>query len=335
MRHLLTAAVLSALPMLTPAQAPAQTLAQTASDMLAPLTPVTITDWKAVYGEIEPRDQVPARARIGGTLTTLTVTEGQSVRAGQQIGEIVDQKIAYQLNAYDAQLQALEAQLANARTELTRGQELLSRGVSTTQKLDTLTTQVDVLKNQIAAATAQRQVVAQQADEGKVLAPISGKVLTVPVTKGSVILPGEAVATVAGGGFFLRLAVPERHAAFLREGAPIRIETPEGTATGTLAKIYPLIQGGRVTADVEVKDLPDRFVNARVLVRLPLGTRRAIVVPASALITRLGLDYVQVEEDGEAVLRTVVPGDHSTIDGRDMIEILSGLAAGDRVVDAK
>ena len=303
--------------------------------VLAPLAPVTITEWKAVYGAIEPRDEVPARARIGGTLVSLTVSAGDSVKAGQQIAEVTDQKIAFQLNSYDAQLQAIEAQLANAETELKRGQELLSRGVTTTQRLDTLTTQVDVLRNQIVATKAQRQVVAQQAADGKVLAPISGRVLTVPVAKGSVIMPGENVATVAGGGFFLRIAVPERHAAFLRTGAPIRIETPEGAATGTLAKIYPLIQGGRVTADVEVKDLPDRFVNARVLVRLPVAKRKALMVPASALITRLGLDYVRVSEDDQTVLRTVVPGDHSSIDGKDMVEILSGLAVGDRVVDSK
>ncbi|GHE04171.1 membrane protein [Defluviimonas sp. 20V17] len=323
MRHLLFAIALAAAPW--GAQA----------GVLEPLKPVTVTDWKAVYGEIEPRDQVPARARIGGTLVSLKVTEGNMVTAGQEIGEIVDRKIAFQLNSYDAQLQALQAQLSNAETELKRGEELLSRGVSTTQRLDALRTQVDVLKNQIASTQAQRQVVVQQANEGKVLAPIAGRVLTVPVAKGSVIMPGEAVATVAGGGFFLRLAVPERHATFLKEGAPIRIETPDGPATGTLAKVYPLIQGGRVTADVEVKDLPDRFVNARVLVRLPVGERQALVVPAGALITRLGLDYVKVREDGDTVLRTVVPGSHEEIGGQDMVEILSGLAPGDRVVDAK
>lgn len=320
MRSLVTAIFLSAVPLAA--------LAATA----APLQPITVTDWKAVYGQVEARDQVPARARIGGTLVSLTVTEGDSVKAGQEIGEIVDQKISFQLNSYDAQLHALQAQLENARTELKRGEELMSRGVTTTQRLDQLRTQVDVLTNQIASTTAQRQVVVEQAAEGKVLAPIAGRVLTVPVTKGSVIMPGEAVATVGGGGFFLRLEVPERHAAFLKQGAPISIETPEGPAEGRLAKIYPLIQKGRVTADVEVKNLPDRFVNARVLVRLPVGTRKALMVPARDVTTRLGLDFVEVQEDGQTVERTVVPGSHDTIDGVDMVEILTGLSAGDRVV---
>lgn len=308
--------------------APLPSLAQTG----APLAPVTITEWKAVYGQIETKDRIPARARVGGTLTELSVTEGDTVTAGQQIGLIVDEKIGFQLNAFDAQLKALQAQLDNARTELTRGQDLMSRGVSTSQQVDALRTQVDVLANQIASTQAQRRVVEEQAAEGAVLAPISGKVLEVPQTKGAVILGGEEVVLVGGGGFFLRLAVPERFATSLKQGAPIRIETTAGSTEGKLAKIYPLIQGGRVTADVEVEHLPDSFVDARVLVRLPVAQRQALMVPAAAVTTRAGLDFVTVERAGEAEQRTVVPGEHQLVNGSDMVEILSGLDAGDRVV---
>ena len=46
-----------------------------------------------------------------------------------------------------------------------------------------------------------------------------GRVLEVPLTRGAVVLAGELVAIIGGGGFFLRLAIPERHAFSLREGA--------------------------------------------------------------------------------------------------------------------
>lgn len=320
MRPMLAALLLTALPAVALAQ------------VRAPLQPVTITEWKAVYGQIETKDRIPARARIGGTLTDLTVTEGDMVSAGQRLGLIVDQKITFQLNAIDAQLKALQAQLANARTELTRAQDLRARGVSTTQQVDQLQTQVDVFANQITSTEAQKKVIEEQAAEGAVLAPISGKVLEVPLTKGAVVLPGEAVATLGGGGVFLRLAVPERFATSLQQGAVIHIETTGGSTEGRLAKIYPLIQGGRVTADVSVDHLPDGFVNARVLVRLPVGTRKALMVPASAVRSEAGLDFVTVEEGGKDWQRTVVPGEHRSVDGADMVEILSGLQAGDRVV---
>lgn len=296
------------------------------------VTPVETTEWKAVYGRIEARNRIPARARLGGTLVSLDAVEGDQVEDGQVLARVVDDKIDFQLSAIDAQLQTLEAQLANARTELSRGEDLLERGVTTVQRLDALRTQVDVLDGQIAATRAERNVIEQQALEGDVLAPIAGRVLSVPQAAGAVVMAGEAVAVIGGGGIFLRIAVPERHAAFLEQGATIGIETAEGAAQGTLAQIYPLIENGRVVADVEVPDLPDDFIDARVIVRVPVDTRKALMVPADAVITRSGLDFIEVAGPEGPALRTVVLGPRETREGVEMVEILSGLSAGETVV---
>ncbi len=61
-------------------------------------------------------------------------------------------------------------------------------------------------------------------------------------------------------------------------------------------KIYPQIEGGRVTADVEVEGLDTDFVAARVLVELPVGERRALLVPTASLTNRAGIDFVAVRE---------------------------------------
>jgi len=296
------------------------------------LAPVSITDWKAVYGQIEARDRVPARVRIGGTLMELAVTEGDLVTEGQAIALIVDEKLAFQLSALEAQHVAISAQLANARAEVTRGEELLKQGVTTAQRQDALVTQADVLAGQLTALQAQMDLTRQSQAEGQVLAPAAGRVLDVPVAKGAVVMPGETIATLAVGGSFLRLAVPERLAGALHEGDAIQIENGAASSEGRLAKVYPLIENGRVVADVEVDDLSDRFVDARVLVRLPVGQHEALLVPLTALVTRNGLDFVAVELDGGPVLRAVVPGDRVLRDGVEQVEILSGLMAGDRIL---
>ncbi|WP_347310917.1 efflux RND transporter periplasmic adaptor subunit [Defluviimonas sp. SAOS-178_SWC] len=296
------------------------------------LEPSPVTEWKSVYGRVETRETVPARARIGGVVQSLSVSEGDTVTAGQEIAVIHDDKIAFQIAALDAQIESLQAQLATAETELERGQALVERGVATVQRLDQLRTNVDVVRGQISATEAQRNISVQQASEGRVFAPGDGLVLTVPVTLGAVILPGEAVATIGGGGFFLRLAVPERHAEALSEGAEIRITSAGEAESGRIAKLYPQISNGRVVADVEVEGLATAYVDARVLVELPVGERMALLVPAGAVTTRSGLDFVAVETaEGEAQ-RAVVLGEVVTKDGADLIEVLSGLNAGDKVV---
>ncbi|MCA8880236.1 MAG: efflux RND transporter periplasmic adaptor subunit [Rhodobacteraceae bacterium] len=292
------------------------------------LEPVTVTEWKAIYGTVAPRTDVAARARIGGIVQDLLVTEGDAVTAGQRLATVHDEKLSFQIAAFDAQIEALQAQLATAQTDLERGQALIQRGVTTAQQVDQLRTAVDVIQGQIASAQAGRAVVEQQGAEGDVLAPDDGRVLTVPVTRGAVILAGEPVATIGSGGIFLRLAVPERHAAVLKEGSTIRVGGAGTTTEGRLAKVYPEIEGGRVTADVEVADLPDAFVNARIPVELPVGTREALMVPAAAVATRSGIDFVTVMEDGAEVARAVVAGEANG----DEVEVLTGLAAGDEVV---
>ncbi|WP_052341781.1 efflux RND transporter periplasmic adaptor subunit [Salinarimonas rosea] len=297
--------------------------------LAAPIAPVTVVETKAVYGTVEARQQAPARARIGGTLVERGVEEGDVVAAGERIGLVVDEKIALQRDALEARLRALQAELDNARTELGRAEELVSRGVSTQQRVDQLGTQVRVVENQLAAAEAERAVLDQQAAEGAVEAPIAGRVVAAPATPGSVVMPGETVVTIAGGGLFLRLSLPERHADLLEEGATVTIAADDGAREGVIAKLYPQIENGRVQADVEVADIGGFFVGARTLVEVPVGTRETLALPATAVETRGGVDFVTLAgPDGPREV-VVLLGERLP-DGA--VEIVSGLRAGDEVV---
>ncbi len=290
-----------------------------------------LTEWKAVYGVVETRDRLPARARISGTIAELSVSEGDMVKQGQRIALIVDDKLAFQLAAADAQISTLQSRLQAALTDFKRGEELLKRGVITKQSFDQLTTQVDVLKGEIRSAESNRLITTQRVSEGKVLAPDDGIVLSVPTAKGSVASPGEGIAIIGAGGAFLRLSVPERHATALKQGDTISIG--EGQ-TGRLAKIYPQIEGGRVLADVEVDNLDDHFIGRRIPVRLPVGTRDALLVPESALVLRGGIDFVTIDVDGAPLQRAVVLGEKVEKDGQSFYEVLTGLYAGDKLVNS-
>ncbi len=284
-----------------------------------------ITDWKAVYGRVEAKDTLPARARIGGTLAVLEVSEGDEVQAGQVLGRIMDEKLAFQLGAITAQLAALESQRANAQAELARGEDLLKRGVATAQRVDALRTALSVIEGQISSAKAQADGARQTAEEGAVLAPIAGRVLQVPVRAGSVVMAGEAVVTLGGGGVFLRLSVPERYAATLVSGAQIAIETGAEAQVGRLVKLYPQIVNGRVTADVEVAGLAAPYIDARILVRLPIGTRNAVMIPRDLVATRAGLDFVRALDLGAVSERAVVLGGGQGA----LVEVVSGLGGGE------
>lgn len=307
-------------------------LASPAPALEIELKPVEVAEMKALFGRIESRFEVPARGRIGGTVTELSVTEGDTVAAGQVIARIVDEKLELELAAAEARIEAAQSQLTNAETELTRGEALLERGSTTLQATDRLRTNLTVAQNAVAELSSARAVILQQMAEGDVQAPAAGRVLTVPARKGEVIMAGEPVAVIAAGQVFLRLALPERHATGLQPGATVRVGEGDAAQDGQVEKVYPLIEGGRVTVDVAVDGLADTFIGQRVLVRVPVGSRMALAVPAAAIRRSAGLDLVDITEGGETRTVAVVPGSALVTENGPLVEILSGLRAGDMVV---
>ena len=290
--------------------------------------PIEMVETKALFGRVESRFVVPARSRIGGTLTILDVTEGSEAKAGQVIARITDPKLESQLAAADARIASAKSQLENAETELARNEELLAKGATTTQRVDQVRTTVEVARNAVAEAQAARQVTATLIEDGNVLAPADGRVLSVPVRLGAVVMPGEPVATITGGGVFLRLAIPERHALGLTVGAVVDVEG----GAGVIEKVYPQIEQGRVIVDVAVDGLSDAFIGQRVLVRVPVAARQVLAVPDAAIEQRAGLDLVTIKTADGSVQVTVIPGAEVAGPDGPLREILTGLRAGDTVI---
>ena len=301
--------------------------------------PVTIAEMKAVFGQVQSRIIVPARARISGSVRELRVSQGDEVKEGDVIAIVADDKLALQLKAADAKIEALNSQFENARIQFDRAQQLRATGTGTQASLDQARMQFEVAANQVAAAKAEKTVIEQSAREGAVQAPAAGRILTVPVTIGSVVMPGEEVARIAPGPYYLRLSLPERHAAQIVQGSSVSVGErglgqPREQATsihqGRIAKIYPEIADGRVIADVEVSGIGSYFVNERTLVSIPVGKRSALAVPPQALKTVHGVDYVRLSNGGMDV--AVITGAAFDDNGEKRVEILNGLRDGDGIV---
>ncbi|SUB01174.1 putative efflux pump membrane fusion protein [Pannonibacter phragmitetus] len=323
-RLICMAAVIAAL--LLPAGAGAADLA---------VQPLEVTDWKAVYATVEPAVRVPVRARTQGTVTELAVKEGDALQAGQRIGRIVDEKLALRRQALSAQIAAAQSEAANLETEAGRARQLLARGTISQARVDQLETQLEVARNSLRAAEAGRDVLDQQEREGEILAAASGRVLSVPVALGALVMPGETIAEIAREGFILRLELPERHAGLMKAGDTLHLPQEAGAArrSGEITLVYPELRGGRVIADASAPDMGDFFVGERIPVEIATGTRSVLAVPEAALTTRYGLDYVQLRrKDGSAAAITVQRGQVFETQDGPQVEVLSGLAAGDVVV---
>jgi membrane fusion protein, multidrug efflux system len=236
----------------------------------APVVRQWVDDRKAIIATVEPGHELVARACIGGTITSLTVKEGDWVKAGDRVAVVVDQKLLLQMRALASRIEAQQGQRDQAQIDFGRVQELRSRGVASQSQLDQARTTLDVTERTWQALHSDRQVIEQQSAEGAVLAPGAGRVLKVSVQEGSVVLPGETIAAVAANNYILRLQLPERHARSLKAGDAIRVsargldaQDEETLRRGKVVIVYPQIDSGRVIADVAVEDLGDYFVGER------------------------------------------------------------------------
>jgi RND family efflux transporter MFP subunit len=287
-------------------------------------------DVKSVDAVAATTDLGEARARIGGSITRLLVTESDRVRKGQLLASVSDPRIDLQTRAFDAEAAAARAEAGRAAANLTRARTLYEKGFFAKASLDEAEAADEAAKATLAAALAQRAASAELSAQGAILSPGDGRVISARIPAGSVVTAGQSVVTVATGAPVLRLEIPEREAGALRVGGQVPILGGGGSPAanvGVIRKIYPAVSGGRVVADIEAPGLSAPTIGAKVTVAVTLGQRRAILIPPRFIVTRFGLDYVRLVGPGETI--SEIPVQIASRAPDEAAEVISGLKPGD------
>lgn len=175
----------------------------------------------------------------------------------------------------------------------------------------------------------------QAQTDSRLRAPFAGSVRERHATPGQYLAAGAPVVTIVKiNPLRLRLSISERESAAVRLGQTVRV-TLEGDSVvhiGRVARISPAIEETSRTLSIEAEVAnpsgrlrPGAFANAEVVTD---SGGMALLVPATAIVSFAGVDKVFVVADGKAAERRVTIGRRET----DRVEILTGVAAGDRVV---
>ena len=192
------------------------------------LTGCADTQEYAASGTFEATE-VTVSAEATGRILDLRFEEGDSLRAGEQVGSIdsvqlylqrlmlMRQRSSGESNRpdVDSQVAALRAQIVIAQQERNRVESLLEDGAATTKQLDDIVSQINVLNSQLDASLStlnnsvpsidenasaidlQIAQVEDQLTKCRISSPIDGLVLAKYVEAGELASPGRPIMKVA------------------------------------------------------------------------------------------------------------------------------------------
>lgn len=318
-------------------------------------------------GTLAARVKVTLSPKVQGRLAEVLVDQNDVIQAGQLLARLDDGELLQQVEMARATLEAARATVdriradsvrADAVAKLTRLEHqrstrlLESSAVSQSdfdKALQSLhVAEADVQRAQFAITEAERQVVAAERNllyqqerlaETRLFSPFAGLVVKRNRDPGEIVVPGSAVLDlVSTSEIWVSAWVDETAMAGLAARQPVRVvfrSEPGRTYAGEVARL------GRQTdpetreflVDVRLETLPANWtIGQRAEVYIATAkTSAATTVPVGVIQTRQNQAGVFLANDGRARWRPVRIGAR----GRDQVEILEGVRAGDRIAAAR
>jgi membrane fusion protein, multidrug efflux system len=202
----------------------------------------TIVVGPIVSGEIRAEREATVRAEIGGSMTEVTVEEGQAIRRGALLGRIETRTLDDARQSAASAVRSAENQLAVARRELERTEQLVTAGALAARDLDVARNSVTSADAQLADARARLASAERQLGDTVIRAPIGGIVSTRPVNRGDVVSVGTELFTIIDpSSMRLEASVPSDDLSRLRLGATVEFSVRgyEQRFAGRIERIAP------------------------------------------------------------------------------------------------
>ncbi|MEX8495848.1 efflux RND transporter periplasmic adaptor subunit [Sphaerotilus sp.] len=292
---------------------------------------------QALSGSVRAVSTSIIKAKVAGELRNLGPREGDSVRAGQVVGDIDATEFELRVQQAVQQAQAARAQLDIAKRQLDNNQALVAQGFISATALDTSVANHAAAQASLQAALAATDLARKAQADTVLKSPING------VVSQRLAQPGERVAVdvrvlevVDLSRLELEVALPAADAGLLHPGAmaELRVEGLPDPVDAQVVRLNPATQAGTRAVLVYLSLKPAQGLRVGLFARgtVALEQRRVLSVPLSAVRMDDALPYVVLLDGSALRRRTVTTGVHGLVDRIESIEITEGLHGGDRVL---
>lgn len=301
--------------------------------------PRTLERTLPLTGSLTPFTEATVKAKVAGELIAVPVREGEPVKRGQVLARIDQTEVQARVAARRADVSAARAQLDWAAKNRTTQKALLEKGFIAQTAYDNVQSNFEVAVARLRAAEAELVVAQKALGDSVLVAPFDGIVSLRHAQAGErVALDAKVVSVVDLSKLQLEAAVPATEIGRLRVGQPVEFRVDafgEQSFAGRIDRISPAtVSGSRSINVYAVIDNPQGVLRAGLFAQGAVSLARiegALVVPASAVREELGRNTVYALVDGAVQRRAVTIG---PADAADRVQVLEGLAPGDRIVRA-
>jgi RND family efflux transporter MFP subunit len=307
--------------------------AQVAGQPLAIRDTVVATTFDAV-GVAEPILQATLSTKLIGSVTAVLVREGERVARGAVLARVDARDVEAKRAQVDAGITAAEAVYQDALTQAQRFRALYADSAATRYQLDQVETGLTRAESGLHTARAARAELDAVGAYAEIRAPFAGTVTKRFVDPGAFASPGAPVAEVQDASRLrISVSVPAEVAVSLKRGDRVDAEVEGSPASATIEGAVPSGAGGVYTVNAIVANAHGEFPpGGSATLKVPQGSRRAILVPAAALVREGDLTGVRVKTPQGSDLRWVRLGAARDAGAEASIEVLSGLVAGDTIL---
>ena len=280
-------------------------------------------------GIAEPMQRATLSTKLMGAVTAVPVHEGERVRAGQVLARIDAREVTAQQSQAQAGIAEAEAVHRDAVTQAGRFRALYADSAATRAQLDAAETGLARAEAGVRNARAAASEVDVMRGYAELRAPFAGIVTQRLVDPGAFVAPGSPVVTVQDASRLrVTVTVAPAAAASLRPGTRLRATIENAPAEAVVEGVAPTPTGALYTVNAIVSNARGEHpAGGAATLRIPQGTRTGVLIPEAAVIREGDLTGVRIPTAGGLERRWVRLG--LAADG--LVEVLSGLRAGDRV----
>lgn len=318
---------------LAAAAQPAAPVMEVAPGEIWPVRRLDLTLEVPVSGALRALQSATIKARIAGELQGLTLREGDTVRAGQEVAHIDPTESHARLRQAQQQADAARAQVAINQRQLDNNRALVDQGFISRTALETAQSSLQAAQSSYEAALAAADVAHKALVDTVLRSPINGQVAQRLVQNGErVALETRILEVVDLSRFEVEALLAPADAVAVRVGqtARLQIEGSSETLQASVARINPSAQAGSRAVPVYLlihSASPVLRQGLFVQGSLDAGASKRLAVPLEAVRTDKPAPYVQVAENNRVVHRHVQLGARSTVQGQTLVA-LEGLPEG-------